>query len=62
VIFAAVLALVAARPLFAGSLLASGVATAAAILAVFAHARRRVALTENFPELARLPLLARLCG
>jgi hypothetical protein len=34
----------------------------AAILLVFGYARRRVALTETFPELARLPLLARLCG
>ncbi len=62
VILVAMLALVATRPLFASSLFASGLAAAAAILAVFSHARRRVALTETFPELARLPLLARLCG
>jgi len=62
VILVAMLALVAARPLLASSLLASGLATGAAILAVFAHARRRVALTETFPELARLPLVGRLCG
>ena len=62
VILVAMLALVAARPLLASSLLASGLATAAAVLVVFAHARRHVALTETFPELARLPLVGRLCG
>jgi O-antigen/teichoic acid export membrane protein len=58
----ATLLLVAARALFASSPLASGLVAAVAVLAVFAHARRRVALTETFPELARLPLLSRLCG
>jgi O-antigen/teichoic acid export membrane protein len=58
----AVLALAAARPLYAASPLASGLTAAATIVAVLTHARRRVALTETFPELARIPLLARLCG
>ncbi len=61
-IFLAMLALVAARPLCAGSPLLSGLAAGAAILLVFGYARRRVALSETFPELARVPLLARLCG
>jgi O-antigen/teichoic acid export membrane protein len=62
VIGAAMLLLVAARPLCAGSPLLSGVAAGAAIFGVFAYARRRISLTETFPELARVPLLARLCG
>ena len=62
VILMAMLALVAARPLCAGSPLLSALVAGGAILGVFGYARRRVALTETFPELARLPLLARLCG
>jgi O-antigen/teichoic acid export membrane protein len=62
VILGAMLALLAARPLCAGSPLLSGLAALLAILCVFAYARRRLALSETFPELARVPLLARLCG
>jgi O-antigen/teichoic acid export membrane protein len=62
VVGVAMFGLVGARPLCTGSPLLSGLAAAAAILVVFATARRRVALTETFPELARVPLLARLCG
>jgi O-antigen/teichoic acid export membrane protein len=62
VILVAMLALVAARPLCADSPWLSGLVSGAAILGVFGYARRRVALTETFPELARVPLLARLCG
>lgn len=54
------LLLVLARPWVAGSLVASGLVTAAVTLGVLAYSRRCLALEETFPELARIPLLRRL--
>jgi O-antigen/teichoic acid export membrane protein len=61
-ILGATLALVLARPFTSGSLVGSALVAAAAVLAVLVHARRRIALAETFPELARLPLPRRLWG
>lgn len=54
--------LVVARPFLAGSLLGSGALSLSAALGVLAYARRRLQLLETFPELARVPVLARLLG
>jgi O-antigen/teichoic acid export membrane protein len=62
VVVGATLLLWLARPFTAGSLLASATVSALAIGVVLAFARRRLALRETFPEIARLPIVGRLLG
>jgi O-antigen/teichoic acid export membrane protein len=62
VVAGATLALWLVRSCAAGSLVASAAASALAIAVVLGFARRRVALHETFPEIARLPLVGRLLG
>lgn len=62
VVGGATLLLGLARPLTSGSPLASAGVSALAIVVVMGFARRRLALRETFPEVARLPFLGRLLG
>ena len=62
VVAGATLLLALARPVTAGSLPASAAVSALAIGGVLAFARRRLALRETFPEIARLPFVGRLLG
>jgi O-antigen/teichoic acid export membrane protein len=62
VIAAATLLLGLARPFTSGSLLASAGVSALAIVVVLGFARRRLALRDTFPEIARLPFVGRLLG
>jgi O-antigen/teichoic acid export membrane protein len=62
VVGSATLLLLLARPFTTDSLLASATVSAFAIGVVLAFARRRLALRETFPEIARLPFVGRLLG
>jgi O-antigen/teichoic acid export membrane protein len=62
VVGSATLLLWLARPFTSGSLLASASVSALAIGVVLSFARRRLALRETFPEIARLPCVGRLLG
>jgi O-antigen/teichoic acid export membrane protein len=62
VVAAATLVLWLARPFTAHSLPASAGVSLLAIGVVLGFARRRLALRDTFPEIARLPIVGRLLG
>jgi len=62
VVAGATLLLALARPFTSGSPIAAAGVAALAITLVMGFARRRLALRETFPEIARLPFVGRLLG